>query len=52
MTLSYEEIGQTIGRLVDKKNRAYGDSFHRSGEIIKPMLIRDSSEGNQPLPGG
>lgn len=32
---SYELIGQEIGKLVDEKNKAYGDSFHKSGEILK-----------------
>ncbi len=32
--MSYEEIGRDIGRLVDEKNLAYGDSFHQSGKIL------------------
>lgn len=35
MGADYEEIGAAVGRLVNKKNWAYGDSFHRSGEIIE-----------------
>ena len=31
----YEKIGREIGKLVDEKNAAYGDSFHKSGEILK-----------------
>ncbi|SEM32831.1 hypothetical protein SAMN04489760_110108 [Syntrophus gentianae] len=31
----YEEIGTRVGKLVDKKQKAYGRSFDRSGEIIK-----------------
>ncbi len=31
----YEEIGAEIGRLVDVKNRAHGDSFHRCGAIMQ-----------------
>ena len=31
----FEEIGKTIGALVEEKNIAYGDSFSRSKEIIK-----------------
>lgn len=34
----YEEIGQEIGALVDKKNAAYGDSFNKSGEILKLLF--------------
>jgi hypothetical protein len=33
----YEELGQEIGELVDKKNAAYGDSFNRSGVILKEL---------------
>lgn len=31
----YEKIGTEIGRLVDKKNKAYGDAFNKSGEFLK-----------------
>jgi hypothetical protein len=31
----YEEEGQKIGKLVDKKNHAYGDSFRLTGAILK-----------------
>lgn len=33
--MTYEEIGRTIGQLVDLKNKAYGNSFHHAGEILK-----------------
>lgn len=32
---SYEQIAQQIGKLVDEKNKAYGDSFHKSGEFLE-----------------
>lgn len=32
---SYEEIAARIGRLVQEKQRAYGDSFGKSGEVLK-----------------
>ena len=32
---TYETIGRNIGRLVDKKNIAYGDSFHQSCKILE-----------------
>ena len=32
--MTYEELGQEIGKLVDTKNAAYGSSFDRSGEIL------------------
>ena len=31
----YEEIGTHVGGLVDKKNKAYGDSFHQTGNILR-----------------
>lgn len=31
----YEQVGAAIGRIVDTKNAAYGDSFHRSGDILR-----------------
>jgi hypothetical protein len=33
--VSYEELGAEIGRLVEEKQAAYGDSFGRSGEVIR-----------------
>lgn len=32
---SFEQLGQEIGRLVDEKNKAYGDSFAKSGEFLR-----------------
>jgi len=34
MTGKYEEIGAEIGRLVDKKQKAYGRSFDHVGKIL------------------
>jgi len=31
----YEHIGTEIGRLVDEKNRSYGDAFNRVGDFLK-----------------
>jgi hypothetical protein len=31
----FEEIGAAVGRLVDKKNNAYGDAFGKTGFILK-----------------
>ena len=36
----YEEIGGQIGALVDKKNKAYGDSFHKSGDLLRIYFPR------------
>jgi hypothetical protein len=32
---TYEEVGRLIGALVDEKNKAYGSSFHKAGEILR-----------------
>jgi len=42
----FEEIGKTIGALVEEKNEAYGDSFARSQEILK-VLFPDGVQPNQ-----
>ena len=31
----YEALGQDVGVLVDRKNREYGDAFHKTGEILR-----------------
>jgi len=36
-TTNYEEIGQEIGKLVNEKQAAYGDSFGRSGAVMKAL---------------
>ncbi len=33
----YESIGQSLGALVDRKNKAYGDSFHQAGKCLEAM---------------
>ena|SRR5699024_8081954 len=41
--MTYQEIGRQIGELVDKKNKQYGDAFHKAGrflEIIYPNGIK------------
>ena len=35
--MKYGEIGQRIGELVDVKNDAYGNAFHKSGEFLKVL---------------
>ena len=32
---NYEEVAAGIGRLVAEKNKAYGDSFGKSGDVLK-----------------
>ena len=35
VTGKYEFIGTSIGKLVDEKNKQYGDAFNKSGEFLK-----------------
>lgn len=42
----FEEIGRRIGALVAVKNVAYGDSFARSGEILR-ILYPDGVKPEQ-----
>jgi len=37
MTGRYEGVGKKIGKLVDEKNEAYGDSFNQSGKILEAL---------------
>jgi len=37
MTDKYKNIGATVGKLVGEKQKAYGDSFGKSGECIRQM---------------
>jgi len=37
----YEEEGQKIGKLVDRKNQAYGDAFRLSGSILKILYPKE-----------
>jgi hypothetical protein len=45
-TGKYESIGNKIGKLVDEKNQAYGDSFNKSGEFLK-LLFPNGVQPNQ-----
>lgn len=31
----YEKLGAEVGRICDEKNRAYGSSFHKAGEVMR-----------------
>ena len=35
---NFAEIGDKVGKLVSDKQRAYGDSFSRSGECLRQMF--------------
>jgi hypothetical protein len=38
LTTNFAEIGDNVGKLVSDKQRAYGDSFGRSGECLRQMF--------------
>ena len=42
----YEQIGQKIGKLVDVKNRQYGDAFNKSSDFLK-ILFPDGVKPEQ-----
>ena len=44
--MKFEKIGTEIGKLVDKKNEAYGSSFEKSEQILK-VLYPDGIEPTQ-----
>ena len=48
MTKTYEEIGVEIGKLVQEKNSAYGDSFGQSCRILE-VLYPGGIQPNQYL---
>jgi len=35
---TYSDIGSTVGKLVEEKQKAYGDSFGRSGRCLEEMF--------------
>ena len=35
---NFEKIGEKVGKLVQEKQEAYGDSFGRSGECLRQMF--------------
>lgn len=35
MGMRYTDIGKSIGLTVEQKNEAYGDSFNKSGEVLR-----------------
>tara|TARA_Y100000310_G_scaffold248782_1_gene254729 strand:+ start:7574 stop:7858 length:285 start_codon:yes stop_codon:yes gene_type:complete len=35
--IDYSKIGSDIGKLVQEKQKAYGDSFGRSGRVLKEL---------------
>lgn len=37
MRRDYEKIGQEVGALVETKQKAYGDSFGKSGDVMRAL---------------
>jgi len=37
-TINYEEIGRSMGELITSKQKSYGDSFHKSGEVMRQLF--------------
>lgn len=35
--IDYEKLGSEIGKLITTKQKAYGDSFHKSSEVMKQL---------------
>ena len=35
---TFEQLGASVGQLVEEKQKAYGDSFGRSGECLRQMF--------------
>lgn len=38
MKINYEYLGSKIGKLITEKQKSYGDSFHKSGEVMKQLF--------------
>lgn len=36
--VNYKELGASVGSLITEKQKAYGDSFHKSGEVLKQLF--------------
>lgn len=44
--MDYAEIGTDIGKLVEEKNKAYGNSFSKAGDVLK-ILYPDGVQTGQ-----
>ena len=44
MIKDYVELGKSLGELITEKQKAYGDSFHKSGEILKILFPKGVKE--------
>jgi len=43
MTMPYALMGEQIGKLVEEKQAAYGDSFGKSGDILRVLYPKGIS---------
>ena len=43
---NYDDVGKSLGLLVNKKQEAYGDSFGKSGEVLR-ILYPDGVKSDQ-----
>ena len=35
---NYKELGANVGSLITEKQKAYGDSFHKSGKVLEQLF--------------
>lgn len=35
---NYKELGASVGNLITEKQKAYGDSFHKSGKVLEQLF--------------
>lgn len=38
MRYDYEKLGASVGALITEKQKAYGDSFHKSGKVMEQLF--------------
>ncbi len=44
--LDYEALGRELGALITSKQKGYGDSFHKSGEVLKQLFPNGIKQEN------
>lgn len=45
-TKDYAALGKAVGELITEKQAAYGDSFHKSGEVLKILYPKGVKPDN------
>lgn len=48
MKHNYPQIGADLGKLIAEKQKAYGDSYGKSGELLKVLFPAGVSPANYP----